>query len=201
MRKNTLKCDGQITVFILLVFMLIAGLLAAQYRSALFYAIQSDAMQAAHLSADSFLASYQKPLKEYYGILAVDGGYGQKVFAQDLIEKELIQVFHSNLKSSMIKNQIKGCELAEPPVFTYFIDSDWDFFVREIRLVTQESIQIEGLDYVVEQWKLQKDSAQEEFTYKKQVAENTKVENEQNTQDETNVMVEEVKDPRDIRLC
>ncbi len=178
--------------------MLIASLLAAQYRSALFYAIQSDAMQAAHLSADSFLASYQKPLKEYYGILTVDGGYGKKIFAQDLIEKELVKVFDSNLKSSMIKNQIKGCMLAEQPVFTYFIDSNWDFFVREIRLVSQESIQIEGLDYIVEQWKSQKDLAQEEFTYKKQVAENTKVENVENAQDETNETIQEVRDPRDL---
>ena len=195
MRRNAFKCDGQITVFILLVFMLIASLLAAQYRSALFYAIQSDAMQAANLSVDSFLASYQKPLKEFYGLLTVDGGYGQKRFALDMIEEELLQVFNNNLKSSMIKSQIKGCVLAEQPIFTYFIDDNWDFLIREIRLTSQESIQIEGLDYILEHWKSQKDSAQEEFTYQKQVAENTNVENEQNTQDE---MVQEVKDPRDL---
>ena len=159
MRRNAFKCDGQITVFILLVFMLIASLLAAQYRSALFYAIQSDAMQAANLSVDSFLASYQKPLKEFYGLLTVDGGYGQKRFALDMIEEELLQVFNNNLKSSMIKSQIKGCVLAEQPIFTYFIDDNWDFLIREIRLTSQESIQIEGLDYILEHWKSQKDSA------------------------------------------
>ena len=195
---NNDKCKGQITVFALLVFMLVASVLTAQYRSALFYAFRSDAALAANLSLDSFLATYQKPLREYYEILAVDGGYGQPVLAQDTIEEQLIRIFNSNLESSMVKNYMDEGVLAESPIFTYLIDGDWDFFVREISLGIQENMVIEGIDYIVEHWKKENNQAQNEYTYKRQVAENTEVENEEGTQDKAEEETSQIQDPRDL---
>ena len=192
------KCKGQITVFALLVFMLVVSVLTAQYKSALFYAFRSDAVLAANLSLDSFLASYQKPLREHYEILAVDGGYGQSVLAQDTIEEQLIRIFNSNLESSMVKKHMDEGVLAKSPVFTYLIDGDWDFFVREISLGTQENMVIEGIDYIVEHWKKENNQAQNEYIYKRQAAENSETENEKDANDTAAEENMEVQDPRDL---
>lgn len=197
-QEDYFKCKGQITVFSLLVFIVVVSVLISQYKSAVYYACRTDAVDAAHLSVNGFLASYQKPLRDYYGILAVDGGFGQSVFKQDIIEEQLTRDFNDNLQSSMIKKTVGEGFLTENPVFTYFVDGDWDFFEREIFLACQEKTVVEGVDYIVEQWKKQNDQAQGEFNHKKRIAENTEVEIKETARDEIETGTVEIQDPRDL---
>ena len=94
------KAEGQVTVFMTLLFLVVVSLLMAQYRSALFYACQADAERAACLSVESFLAGYHRPLRDYYQILAVDGGFGQSAFQEEWLEEQLCSVFEENMKSA-----------------------------------------------------------------------------------------------------
>lgn len=192
--------DGQITIFILMVFMMIVALLMSQYKSALYYACREDARQAAYLSADSFLSTYQKVLRDRYEILAVDGGYGQELFLQDVIENQLLQVFERNMQSSMTRNQVENLALAQEPVFTFLIDGDWEFFLREIGLNRQNNLIEESMDYIVEQWQRQNDAASEVFSQKRQEAEYAKEEFIKNTEEELEQSNQNIQDPRDLLM-
>ena len=192
--------DGQITIFILMVFMMIVALLMSQYKSALYYACREDARQAAYLSADSFLSTYQKVLRDRYEILAVDGGYGQELFLQDVIENQLLQVFERNMQSSMTRNQVGNLALAQEPVFTFLIDGDWEFFLREIGLNRQNNLIEESMDYIVEQWQRQNDAASEVFSQKRQEAEYAKEEFIKNTEEELEQSNQNIQDPRDLLM-
>lgn len=190
--------DGQITIFTLMVFMMIVILLISQYKSALYYACRTDARQAAYLSADGFLSAYQKVLRDRYEILAVDGGYGQEVFLQDVIEDQLLWVFERNMQSSLTKNQVGNFGLAQEPVFTFLIDGDWDFFLREIDLNRKNNLIQESMDYIVGQWQKQNDVAEKEFSKKRQEAEDAKEELIQNTEEELEQTNQNIQDPRDL---
>ena len=192
--------SGQITVFVLMIFMLVVSVLAVQYKSALYYACRSDADLAARMSVDSFLATYQVALRDRYGLLAVDGGYGQSEFLQQDMESNLLSIYKNNLQSSLIKNQIQSVTLVNAPIFSYFIDGDWEFLLREIKINQKEQMIIEGVDYILSQWGLQNSKAEGELTQKRQIAENTVVETEQNTEDENNEIQQDVRDPRDLLM-
>lgn len=121
------KAEGQLTVFMALVFFLVVSLLMAQYRSAVFYVRRADAERAAGLSAESFLAGYSRPLRDYYQILAVDGGFGQDTFQEEMLEEQLRYVFEKNVKAGFGAGNSADTEMEEP-VFTLLIDGDWGFF-------------------------------------------------------------------------
>ena len=102
--------SGQITVFMLMLFMIVSSLLIAQYHSAVYYACRADSERAGRLSVDSLLAGYVKPLKERYQILAFDGGFGEKEFSQEKINGELLDVYKKNIQSSIDKKNIINAE-------------------------------------------------------------------------------------------
>lgn len=192
------KCEGQITIFVLLIFMIVVSLLASQYRSALFYACRADAERAARLSVDSFLAAYHRPLKERYEILAVDGGFGQDAFCQEVIESQLLQVFENNMQSSMVKNQTASMELSGEPIFTFLVEGDWELFLREITLNRQETLVIDSVEYIVDQWQKQNDYAYGELEQKRSDAENAEISSDANADDKEEITAENVQDPRDF---
>ncbi len=199
MSENKSWC-GQITIFVLLIFMMVVSVLAMQYKSALYYACRCDADLAARLSVDSFLATYQIALRDRYGILAVDGGYGQSEFLLEEIESNLLTIYNNNVQSSLIRNQIQSVTLENAPIFSYFIDGDWEFLLREIKLNQKEQMMIEGVDYILSQWGFQNNHAEGELKEKRQTAENTNVESGENTEDKKNEAQQEVQDPRDLLM-
>ena len=145
------RLSGQLTVFMALLFMLVVSLLMAQYRSALFYARRADAERAAALSVSSLLAEYQRPLRDYYQILSVDGGFGQDIFQEEILEERLKAVFAENLNSSLGMDSAGEIQMDEP-IFTMLIDGNWDFFLREISLNRTDAMLSEGLEYIIDQW-------------------------------------------------
>ena len=149
------RLSGQLTVFMALLFMLVVSLLMAQYRSALFYARRADAERAAALSVSSLLAEYQRPLRDYYQILSVDGGFGQDIFQEEILEERLKAVFAENLNSSLGMDSAGEIQMDEP-IFTMLIDGNWDFFLREISLNRTDAMLSEGLEYIIDQWQSKK---------------------------------------------
>ncbi|MEI3267433.1 MAG: hypothetical protein V8R85_10395 [Frisingicoccus sp.] len=141
---------GQVTVFMALLFMVAVSLLMAQYRSALFYARRADAERAAALSVSSLLAQYQQPLRDYYHILSVDGGFGRGIFQEEILEEELLTVFDENLETFTWDEFSEGNAHMDEPIFTMLIDSDWDFFLREISMDWTDALISEGLQYIIE---------------------------------------------------
>lgn len=172
MRNNKIlfrKAEGQLTVFMALVFFLVVSLLLAQYRSAVFYARRANAERAARLSAESFLAGYNRPLRDYYQILAVDGGFGQDIFQEERLEAQLLHVFEKNVEVGFGAG--KGVDAGmEEPVFTLLIDGDWDFFLREICLNRMDVTVADGIGYIMEQWKSKNDWAAGDLSRKRQEA-------------------------------
>ena len=163
------KAEGQITVFMALVFFLVVSLLMAQYRSAIFYVRRADAERAARLSAESFLAGYNRPLRDYYQILAVDGGFGQDIFQEEQLEAQLRHVFEKNMKAGFGAGNSADYDIEEP-VFTLLIDGDWDFFLREIMLSRIDVTVSDGIAYIMEQWKEKNDRAAGDLSRKRQEA-------------------------------
>ena len=167
--------DGQVTVFMALLFMVVVSLLMAQYRSALFYARRADAERAAALSVSSLLAQYQQPLRDYYHILSVDGGFGRGIFQEELLEEELLTVFDENLETSLGMNSEGNAHMDEP-IFTMLIDSDWDFFLREISMDWTDALISEGIQYIMSQWQNKKDGEVLELNQKQAEAETAQAE-------------------------
>lgn len=190
-------CSGQVTIFMLLLFMLVFSVLIAQYHSATVYACRADAERAARLSLDSLLAAYQRPLRERYQILAVDGGFGQNTFRQEQLENGLMRVFEANMKSGI--TQIAARELSmDEPIFVMLVDGEWDFFLREIMLNREDAMVTEGMELLMGQWDARNKEASEDLRQKRQDAREQSVEDRTETADGTVIAEEqEVSDPRD----
>ena len=192
------KAEGQVTVFMTLLFLVVVSLLMAQYRSALFYACQADAERAACLSVESFLAGYHRPLRDYYQILAVDGGFGQSAFQEEWLEEQLCSVFEENMKSAY-GGKGAGAVILEEPIFTFLIDGDWDFFLREITLNRTEAAVSSGIEYIMEQWKIKNDEASARLNQKREdAAQAAKEPTESGQQNVENSDRKPVTDPRDF---
>lgn len=192
--------DGQVTVFMALLFMIVVSLLMAQYRSALFYARRADAERAAALSVSSLLAQYQQPLRDYYHILSVDGGFGQGIFQEELLEEQLLTVFGENLETSLGMNSEGNTNMGEP-IFTMLIDSDWDFFLREISMDWTDALISEGIEYIMSQWQSKKDGEVLELNQKQDEAEAAQAETQSGAAEDGDISadtLEPVTDPRDF---
>ncbi|MEE1243078.1 DUF5702 domain-containing protein [Frisingicoccus sp.] len=190
---------GQVTIFMMLIFMVILSLLAAQYHSSIFYACRADAERAARLSAESFLAAYQRPLRDRYQILAVDGGFGGDTFQQERLEEYLLQVYEKNMESGLTKKNVEAIAMEEP-IFTMLIDGDWDFFVREITLNRKAALVSDGLELLLGQWKKNNDRASEDLQQKRMTAENSATE-ENMGEEEIGREQQQVRDPRDTLMA
>lgn len=160
------EAEGQVTVFMALLFLVVVSLLMAEYRAAVFYACQADSERAACLSVESFLAGYHRPLRDYYQILAVDGGFGQSTFQEERLEEQLRGVFKENMKNSYGRVG-KNVVSLEEPIFTFLIDGDWDFFLREITLNRMEGAVSTGIEYIMEQWKIKNGEASSSLNQKR----------------------------------
>lgn len=189
------RWDGQVTVFALMIFMVVLSVLIGQYRSALFYACYTDANTAARLSADAFLAAYHRELRNCYGILAVDAGCGQKTFNSQKIEQKLLQDFKRNIEGSLIRTQVELVNFTESPIYTWLIDGDWEFFIRELNLNCQEKLIDQGVEWIAEQWKTNNNQAEKELVEKKKGAE--QAENDSNSSSEGELQESGVSDPRE----
>lgn len=188
--------QGEITVFSALLFLVVLSLLMVQFRSAIFYMRRMSAERAAKISVDSFLAEYNRPLKDYYQILAVDGGFGQVQFQEEQLEKQLERTFLDNFKSTWSLNT-KGVTIDEP-LFTMLVDGGWDLFAREICMNREEAAAEASAELILKQWRGEKIEASEELKEKVEEAENIEV-LESSSAEETNREEQpenKVEDPR-----
>ena len=173
-RKIQMSQKGQVTVFAALLFMVVFSLLAAQYRSALYYMQKASVERAARLSAESFLAGYNRPLRDYYQILSVDGGRGSDRFYAREMEEELVSVFRENLKE--VPGMGQGMETGlKEPVYMLFIDGDWDFFVREITLNRRAELTGGFFEILIGQWKEENGQASAELRQKQEIEKQAEV--------------------------
>ncbi len=193
--------SGQITVFMLMLFMIVSSVLIAQYHSAVYYACRADSERAGRLSVDSLLAGYVKPLKERYQILAFDGGFGEKEFSQEKINGELLDVYKKNIQSSVDKKNIINSTLDES-LFTMLIENDWRFLLREITLNRVEFVREDGLETLMKMLKDKNNEASDTLQEERQEAERASQEetseSEEDKEDGENEEKEHVDDPRDI---
>ena len=200
-RKISGLQSGQVTVFGALLFMVVFSLLAAQYQSALYYMQKASAERAARLSVESFLAGYNRPLRDYYQILAADGGRGQRHFYAQGIEEELLSVFQRNLQAVPGMESGRSAQL-EDSAYTLFIDGEWDFFLREITLNRKGKL-AEGIwDGIVDLWKGANSRTSDELKEKQEAqkqAEAGKTETGKNEETEGKPENEvQIFDPRDF---
>lgn len=200
-RKMKMLQSGQVTVFAALLFMVVFSLLAAQYQSALYYMQRASAERAARMSVESFLAGYNRPLRDYYQILAVDGGRGHENFYSEGLKGALEAVFRENLKN--IPGAGGETEISmEEPIYTLFIDGDWDFFLREITLNRKAELTEDFFQLLMEQWNRESDQASGELRQKKEeqrqaeAAESIDGENKE-TEGKTETEIQ-ITDPRDF---
>ena len=142
------KAEGSVTVFGAFMFILVCSVLFAQFHSTVYYMNRADVRRASHLAVESFLAEYCRPLRDGYGILAVDGGYGKKKLQMERIRNDLRDTFERNSgRSSM------GLQVGEP-VLTMLIEDDWALFQREISMNMEENVPEEDVRGIMEQWEL-----------------------------------------------
>lgn len=197
------EAEGQVTVFMALLFLVVVSLLMAQYHAAVFYTCQANAERAACLSVESFLAGYHRPLRDYYQILAVDGGFGQSTFQEEQLEEQLRGVFEKNIKDSYGRAGESGASLEEP-IFTFLIGGDWEFFLREITLNRMEAAVSTGIESIMEQWKIKNGEAASSLNQKRADAAQAEREQaegetpESGRQNAENSGKEPVTDPRDF---
>lgn len=189
--------EGQITVFVLMLFMLVVSILFAQYQSALYYVCRADAERAARISVDSMLAGYQRPLRDRYQILAVDGGFGKKEFKKEWIENQLKIVFEENMQGSLIKTLVNEISIPDGAMYTMLIENDWDFFLREINLNREDALLTEGVQYILDTWKQENDKASLSFQQKRYEAENAQDFSQENEEEMIDRSIENVQDPRE----
>lgn len=186
--------DGQITVFMLLIFMLVVSVLLAQYQSALYFVCRADARRAARVSADSFLAAYQVPLRDRYQILAVDGGCGQKEFQKEALDSQLLKIFQENMKSSMISGTVRDITLEDAPMYTLLIENDWDFFIREITLNREAAVLSDAVRSILNTWTDKNETAEATFEQKQNEAESA---GDSEEESEAETVSTELQDPRE----
>ena len=79
----------------------------------------------------------------------MDGGFGQSTFQEERLEEQLRGVFKENMKNSYGRVGKNAVSLEEP-IFTFLIDGDWDFFLREITLNRMEGAVSTGIEYIME---------------------------------------------------
>jgi len=76
MHRLRLTGRGQITVFLSLILMLIISFALGMIDVVRIHGTKDHMARAANLAMEAFLTDYNIPLKERYGLFAVDGGYG-----------------------------------------------------------------------------------------------------------------------------
>lgn len=88
---------GSLTVFLSLVLLFITGLFFTMSEAVRITCVQKHSLRAAAQAADSFGADYCRPLYEWYGILAVDGGYTQEELRLSETERRFREILEENL--------------------------------------------------------------------------------------------------------
>lgn len=180
--------QGQITIFTLMIFMMVVSVLLGQYGSALGYACQADGKCAARLSLESFLAAYQRPLRDRYHILSVDGGYGTEKFQQEYIEQHIQKLCDENIKSTLTKKLVQSMDMNNL-TFIMLDDGDWSFMLREIQLYAKNDGVIQEIQSFIHQWNSNNKAASSTLQRKQQ-------EVIPDAQD-GNGEIQQVRDPRD----
>ena len=178
---------GSITIFSALLFILICMVLIAQFQSAIYYSQHADAERAANFSCDGFLAGYCRPLREDYGILAVDGGFGQHHFQMAAVQEVLLLAFEKNYR--------RGSSIEEP-ICTMLLDDDWELFLRELHLACPEDDDRPEVQSVLEAYRQGERAVLADFEARQSEAGHENTEGEEN-QSETPAD-NEIRDPRDF---
>ena len=145
------KEKGQITVFAALVFMLVSGLILTCLKSAQVYACMTCAKQAALVSAENLLSQYHPILKKYYGIMALDGGFGSDGFRLETLRTAGEAYFEGYMKDSGFSGKDLETQ-ADPPDVIMLDEDDWSFFLREIYLGWKDKLKEESFDSVLNLW-------------------------------------------------
>lgn len=165
------KAKGGVTVFSSLIFMLIAGVIIAAFQSAVIYASITCAQRAATLSVENLMTQFHPLLKEYYGIMALDGGFGTSKFQIDAIKNMLSDDFIDNLEGSALWQNGELIDTMEP-VFTMLGDDEWVYMQREIFLEWAEKMKEETLGNIADIWNQTKDTVSDNLQREENLAEN-----------------------------
>jgi len=96
MHRLRLTGRGEITVFLSLILMLIISLALGVIDVVRIYGTKDHMARATNLALEAFLTDYSIPLKERYGLFAVDGGYGQAALNEMQIEAMVDTYTHYN---------------------------------------------------------------------------------------------------------
>lgn len=91
-----MKLKGTITVFLSFLLVFVTGLFFTMSEVVRYWCLQGQAERAAALACESTMADYCRPLWEEFGILGLDGGYGETALRK--------QVYNDRLAGYMEKN-------------------------------------------------------------------------------------------------
>ena len=135
-----MKSKGSITVFLSFVLVFVTGLFFTFSEVLRFYCLKGQSARSAALACESTLSEYCRPLWEDYGILAVDGGYGEEQFRKDLYERKLSQYMELNGTSEGVHFFQAYTREAALSSYTLLTDGRASGLIREAAIMTKDSI-------------------------------------------------------------
>lgn len=135
-----MKLKGTITVFLSFLLVFVTGLFFTMSEVVRYYCLQGQAERAAALACESTMADYCRPLWEQFGILAIDGGYGEAAFRKQIYDDRLSEYMEKNGRpegTSLLAAYPATSELADYHLLT---DASCAGLVREAAEKFQEDV-------------------------------------------------------------
>lgn len=119
-----MKSKGSVTIFSALIFMLIASFLFALLEASRVQMLGTYADMTSELALESVLAEYQPELWERYGLLGLDGAYGDVQFSEEYLTSVLAARIRLNLEIDGDGSKMLGLKLDSATPLEYQLMTD-----------------------------------------------------------------------------
>lgn len=147
-RYNTSK-EGSITIFLTLTLVLILSFLFSMAEAARVNGLQELTAQKLKLEMESLFGAYNRELWEHYGLLFLDGSYGNGELNMKRMEQHLMEADYSGGEEvHFYQMALKDAEIEK-----YALATDWEGaeFRRQACAAAKEQLTEEGVDYLKDQ--------------------------------------------------
>lgn len=167
-----MKKQGSITIFAAMCLLLIASFLFALLEAGYVRGLSSVAKKTAELSMESVFAEYQSALWKEYGILALDGAYGNESFSVDCVTGAYLEALQENLKHEEKGTNLFSLEVGNVSCKEYQLltDGQGGVFLQMMAAAMKEKVPKQALQALQEQY--EKNQQTEETSEAKDGVEN-----------------------------
>lgn len=126
-----MKLKGTITVFLSFLLVFVTGLFFTMSEVVRYWCLQGQAERAAALACESTMADYCRPLWEEFGILGLDGGYGEPVLRKQVYNDRLAEYMEKNGRPEGVSLMAQYPAVSELADYHILTDAGGRGLVRE----------------------------------------------------------------------